>query len=179
MKLTGPRIISELRDKLPFGIGRHLYVVLGTYSRLERFESIDLVAAASRDGQPFPAPINLNRSLLNNLNDADARRLVSEEALYPQTLRNHLNQALSTLLESRLQVNPLLIIKQLELVFAYGLDLSTFRTAATNQNHILLLLPGEWQSGRVILFHEADVRFHQTLPENLVAENHLWELTDA
>ena len=179
MKLTGPQIISELRERLPFAMGRHLYVVLGSYSQLEHFERVDLTAASNRNGQPFPTPVNLNRQLLDSMDDANLRRLVSEEAHYPQAVRNHLNQALESLLNTILQTEPLLIIKQVELVFAYGLDLSIFRTAATNQSHLLLLLPGVWLSSRVVLFHEADARFHQMLPENLVAENHLWELVDA
>jgi hypothetical protein len=179
MKLTGPQIISELRDRLSLTMGRHLYVVLGGYGQLEHFEQIDLATATNRNGQPFPAPINLNRRLLDSMDDASLRRLVNEEARYPQAVRSRLNQALHSLLDTLLQVHRLLIIKHVELVFAYGIDLSIFRTAAANQSHLLLLLPGVWQSGRVILFHEANARFHQTLPENLVAENHLWELNDA
>jgi len=77
-----------------------------------------------------------------------------------------------------LQARPFVILKQLELLFAYELDLSVFRTRATNQSHILLLLPGERRGDHVVLFHEADARFHRTIPPNLIAENHLWELTD-
>jgi hypothetical protein len=178
MKLTGPQIISELREHLPSTVGRHLYVVLGGYNQLERFERIDLAAAADRDGQSFPSPHNLNRCLLDSLADAELRRLIKEEALYPQAVRNSLNRALQTLLDAMLRSQTLLILKQVELVFAYGLDLSVFRTSAVNQSHLLLLLPGVWQASRVVLFHEAEARFQHMLPENLVAENHLWELTD-
>ena len=179
MKVTGPQIISALRERFPVTMGRHLYVVLGDYNQLAHFERLDLAAATKRDGQPFPAPINLNRQLLDRMEDANLRRLVNDEARLPQTVRNQLNLSLQSLLDHMLQAAPLLIVKQVELLFAYSLDLGILRTAATNQHHLLLHLPGQVQSRRVVLFHEADARFHQVLPENLVAENHLWELIDA
>jgi hypothetical protein len=74
--------------------------------------------------------------------------------------------------------NHLLILKHLELSFAYSLNLSVFRTRATNQHHILLLLPGERRGEGITLFHEADPRFHRSLPGNLIADNHIWELKD-
>ena len=39
----------------------------------------------------------------------------------------------------------------------------------------LLLLPGRRSSGRIIMFHEMD-EGNYTLPTNLIAENHLWEI---
>ena len=41
MKLSGHEINSQLRQKLEMPTGRHLYVVLGTYERLERYEKVD------------------------------------------------------------------------------------------------------------------------------------------
>src|ERR1035438_6411188 len=41
MKLSGHQINSNLRQKLEMPTGRHLYVVLGTYERLERYERVD------------------------------------------------------------------------------------------------------------------------------------------
>lgn len=178
MKLTGPEIISTLREQLTFTIGRHLYVVLGSYAQLRTFEQVDLTAAVTRDGTPLPAPINLNRRLLDTIDDATLRRLMSDEARLPKSVRAQLDLALRQLLDSLFRTDSLVILKQVEILFAYGLDLSAFRTAATNQNHLVLLLPGAWVSDRVHLFHEADARFHRTLPENLVAENHIWELTN-
>lgn len=178
MKFTGPEIISKLREQLSFTIGRHLYVVLGTYAQLRTFETVDLSAATDRDGRGFPTPINLNRRLLDTIDDETLRRLMNDEARLPKSVRAQLDQALRALLDGLFRADSFVILKQVELLFAYGLDLSAFRTAATNQNHLLLLLPGAWISDRVHLFHEADDRFLQTLPENLVAENHIWELTD-
>jgi hypothetical protein len=41
MKLSGHEINSQLRQKLEMPTGRHLYVVLGTYERLECYEKVD------------------------------------------------------------------------------------------------------------------------------------------
>jgi hypothetical protein len=178
MNSTGPQIITELRDKLQFDIGRHLYSILGTYHQLEAFEQDDLRQAMLPGGAPFPCPVNLNRQLLANISDEDLRKLVRDEARRPLAVKRALNIALDTLLGSMLSEAKFLILKSVELVFAYDLELSLFRTRAANQNHILLLLPGQRRSDHVTIFHEASTRFHRTLPTNLIADNHLWELID-
>jgi hypothetical protein len=178
MKITGPQVISELREKLQFDIGRHLYGLLGTYAQLAEFEQADLAQARDPQGDPFPAPINLNRELLARIGDDDLRQLVHDEARRPQAIQRRLGQELDNLLGDLLQKDHLLILKHLELTFAYSMDLSVFRTRATNQNHILLLLPGERRGEHITLFHEAGPRFHRSPPGNLIADNHLWELMD-
>ena len=40
MKQSGHEINSQLRQKLEMPTGRHLYVVLGTYDRLDRYEPL-------------------------------------------------------------------------------------------------------------------------------------------
>lgn len=178
MKITGPQIITELREKLRFSMGRHLYGVLGTYGQLTQFEQGDLAQAQTPHGNPFPQPINLNRELLARIGDDDLRRLVRDEARRPQAVQRRLGQELDNLLSELLQNDHLLILKQLEITFAYSLDLGVFRTRATNQNHILLLFPGERRGEHITLFHKADPRYHRSLPTNLIADNHLWELKD-
>ena len=178
MKIAGPQVISELRDKLQFSMGRHLYGVLGTYAQLAQFEQAHLAQARDPRGNPFPQPINLNHDLLARIGDDDLRRLVRDEARRPQAVQRRLGQELDSLLSEMLRGNHLLILKQLELTFAYGLDLGVFRIRATNKNHILLLLPGERRGEHITLFHEADRRFQRSLPANLIADNHLWELKD-
>lgn len=178
MKITGPQIISELREKLQFDIGRHLYGVLGSYAQLEQFEKTDLARARNPQGDLFPKPLNLNRELLARISDDDLRRLIKDEARYPQAVQRNLNQKFDQMLSDLLSAPPsgLLTLKQVELLFTYNLDLSVLRTRASNQNHILLLLPGQRRGDQIIIFHETEPRFHRTLPGNLIADNHLWEL---
>ena len=178
MKMSGPQAISELRDKLRFSVGRHLYGVLGTYAQLAEFEQSDLAHARDPHGEEFPQVIDLNRELLARISDDLLRRLVRDEARRPQAVQSRLGQELTRLLRQLLQTTDFLILKQMELVFAYGLDLSVFRTHASNENHLLLLLPGERRGEHVALFHAPDPRFHRSLPPNLIADNHLWELKD-
>ena len=178
MKLGGPQVVTQLREKLHFAVGRHLYGVLGTYAGLHAFERDALAQALLPDGTPFPAPVNLNAALLASIGDADLRQMVQDEARRPQAVQNRLNQALNGLLGTLLAERDFIILKQLELLFAYSLDLSVFRTRASNQSHILLLLPGARQGEQVVLFREADARFHRVLIPNLIADNHLWELAE-
>ena len=176
--MNGPGVTSALRQKLQFQAGRHLYGVLGTYARLEQFENADLAHALDPGGQPFPPPVNLNHELLARIGDGELSALARDEARRPQAVHRQLNQELNALLMDLLQQRNFVILKQIELLFAYPLDLSLLRTLGANENRILLLLPGQRRGEQVILFHEAEPRFHRTIPPNLIADNHLWELSD-
>jgi hypothetical protein len=48
---------------------------------------------------------------------------------------------------------------------------------AADEDRVLLLLPGRRSRGRIIMFHEMDEGDY-TLPTNLIAENHLWEIRE-
>jgi hypothetical protein len=75
-----------------------------------------------------------------------------------------------------LRENDLLVLAHLELLFAYNLELSPLRTLATDAKRILLLLPGQRRQDKVILFPDLDEE-QCVLPTNLIAENHLWEIS--
>ena len=179
MKVSGPQMPGELREKLQFNVGRHLYGILGSYAQLADFEETVLTHAKDPRGDRYPRPANLNHDLLARIGDEDLRKLVQAEARRPRTIQRRLGQELDSLLRERLEEHWFLVLKQFELLFTYGLDLSVFRTRATDQKHVLLLLPGARIGDHVTLFHEADSRFQRTLPPNLIADNHLWELKDA
>jgi len=179
MKYTGPQITTLLRENLRVPVGRHLYAVLGAYAQLEQFERETLCQMTLPDGRKCPQALNLNRALMDRLGDADLRSLVRSEAKRPQAVQRRLNLELDALLAGCLEHEHFLALKQIELVFAYQLDLQTLRARASNQNHILLLLPGEVRGDHVTLFTEAGARFQRELPGQLIAENHLWELADA
>ncbi len=178
MKVGGPQAISQLREKLQFDIGRHLYGVLGTYGQLRRFEQENLAQAQDHRNQQFPTPINVNRELLRRIGDGDLRQLVAKEGKLYHAIGNRLGQEFAALLKDYLQHSDLAILKHVEMLFAYNLDLSVLRTQASNQSHILLLLPAERRGEHIIIFHEAAPRFHRSIPPNLIADNHLWELSD-
>ena len=174
--LSGPQIISILCKQLQNQSGRHLYVILGSYALIEAFVKNDLTPAKTSDGLPFPKPVNFNQELLAQIEDEALRRMVRDEIRRPQAVESQLNQAFEHLLRNRFEKQFFLIVDQCELMFAYKLDLSKLRTYATNQNHILLLLPGKQVSSQILLFHEAEQRFQTQFPGQLVTENNLWEL---
>ena len=68
-----------------------------------------------------------------------------------------------------------MILSNLEILFAYHLELSLLRTMAADDNRILLLLPGKRIGGKVIMFPEWEEGDYM-LPTNLIADNNLWEL---
>lgn len=178
MKLSGHEINSQLRQKLEMPTGRHLYVVLGTYDRLDRYERVDFREARSPSGQKLGDAVNVNHTLLDRINDDELKRLVQTEASRTESVKDRLAKELDTLVAERLNGGSFLAIKNLEILFAYDLELNCLRIRATNQKHILILLPGEKVGDRITLFHEAQAQNHRTLPTNLVPENHLWELSE-
>lgn len=183
MKLTGPQITTVLRENLQIQSGRHLYGVLGKYAQLEAFE-LDILSHASLSTQepslhndfPIPKVINLNFALLETIGDQDLKDLVASEGKRPLAIQRRLNLTFDNLLAKLFASSHFIILKQIEMLFAYDLDLQTIRARATNQNHIMLLLPGEKRGDHVALFTEASARFHRELPFQLIADNHLWEL---
>jgi len=179
MKLKGMQIITNLRESLQVEIGRHLYAVLASYGQLEAFEKNELAQARRIDGTALPEAINLSRSLLDRIGDSDSRDLVKQEGKYPIGVKRRLGNELDALLAGLLSQEHFIVLKNLELLFAFDLELETLRARANNQNHILLLLPGEKRGDHVTLFSEAEGRFHRQLPFQLIAENHLWELDHA
>ncbi len=80
-------------------------------------------------------------------------------------------------LRANLTGKGILVLSNLEMLFAYHIELSLLRTMAADEDRVLLLLPGRRSHCRIIMFHEMDEGDY-TLPTNLIAENHLWELRD-
>ncbi len=175
-KVSGQQVTNLLRENLQVDIGRHLYAVLGSYERLTAFEAKDLAHFRFPGDTPFPPAINLNAALLSRLGDDDLKGLVKNEGKRPLAIQRRLSLEFDTLLAALLEKNRCIAIKQIELLFAFGLPLEAFRARATNQNHILLLLPGEIRGDHVMLFAQSRTQFHRTLPDQLITANHLWEL---
>lgn len=179
MKMTGTQIIQELARNIKNEIGRHLYGVLGTYAQLEIFKESNLPHLKTVDGIAVPPPVNLNRAFLEKFSDEFLRELVRSESKKQTAVQNKLEKAFSNLLSELLLQDKVLVLEQIELLFAYQMDLQILRTHAANQNHIILLLPGEFSQSGVHLFTEASAQFQRALPPQLITENHLWEITDA
>jgi len=167
-------IIEALRSKLMVPTGRHLYGVLGTYPALKRFAE-KLQQAKTPYGKPFLAPLSVTRGILNAIPDDEFRSLVVNEARRPEPIAAHVAQAFETFLRAHLKENGLVVLESLEILFAYGSDLSLLRTLATDAHRILLLLPGRRKNGWIVMFPDQEDD-NCTLPTNLIAENHLWEL---
>lgn len=169
-------IIEALRSKLTMPGGRHLYGVLGSYSALRRF-SKKLKQAKAPEGKPFPEPLSVNRGILDSIPDNEFRRLVENEAKRPEPTAAHVSKAFEKFLRSKLRGKGLIVLGNLELLFAYHVELNLLRTIAADDDRVLLLLPGRRSSGKIIIFPDYD-EGRYTLPTNLVAENHLWELKE-
>lgn len=172
--MTDADIIVSLRNKLAVPIGRHLYGVLGSYRALRSFAE-NLQQASDLDGQPFRPPLSVTRGILESIPDAEFKRLASDEARRPEPVAKHVSRAFESFLRNSLRDGHLLALCDLELLFAYNVELSPFRTLATDEHRLLLLLPGKRERGGIVMFPElGDGRY--SLPSNLIAEDHLWQL---
>lgn len=167
-------IIEALRGKLSISSGRHLYGVLGSYSSLEQFAG-KLRQAKTADGKHFPGPMNVNRGILEAIPDDEFRNLVKNEAKRPEPTAAHVARAFEIFLRSKLRAKGLVVLANMELLFACHLELNLLRTMAADEDRIILLLPGKRSGGIVVMFPELNEGSY-TLPSNLIAENHLWEL---
>lgn len=174
--LNGAQIISRLKEQLLNQSGRHMYLVLGSYTQLEQFEQGYLCQALLPNGQPFPPSVNFNLELLARIEDERLRQMVKNETRTPQTVVSQLNRAFDLLLREHFSSGSFLILKQCELMFAYNLDPTKLRTYATNQNHLLLLLPGRYLGNQIVVFQGTDPRFEKIFSSQLVTENNLWEI---
>ena len=169
-------IIEALRSKLSVASGRHLYGVLGPYAALGKFVR-KLRQAKPPDGKSSPKPLSVNRGILDAIPDDEFRTLVENEAKRPEPTAAHVARAFEKFLRSKLRGKGLIVLSNLEMLFAYHLELNLLRTMAADDDQILLVLPGMRGSGRIIMFPELDEGSY-TLPTNLIASDHLWELKD-
>jgi hypothetical protein len=169
-------IIETLRSKLSIPGGRHLYGVLGSYTALQAFAK-KLVQARTMDGRTFPKPLNVNRGILDTIPDDEFRQLVENEAKKPEPTAAHVAKAFGSFLRSKLRGKGLVVLANLETIFAYHLELNLLRTLAADEDRILLLLPGKRSGGRIVMFPNWEGAEY-ALPTNLIASDHLWELKD-
>jgi len=109
--------------------------------------------------------------------DDEFQHLVRNEAKRPEPTVAHIQKAFESFLRSKLKGKGLVILQDLELVFAYNLELNMLRTLAADADRVLLLLPGRRTGGSITMYPDWEGGNYR-LPTNLIAENHLWELND-
>jgi hypothetical protein len=178
-------VIQTLQSRLALPVGRHLYGALGSYPALERFAG-KLQQANGPDGKAFPVPFNVNRRILQTIPDDQFKTLVENEPKTPEPIAQYVAASFESFLKSAVKENGMVVLASLEMLFVYNLELNLLRTLATDANRILLLLPGKRSYGKIIMFPELQEDSNAllpgetsyTLPTNLIAEDHLWELSD-
>lgn len=143
MKFSDPDVNAALKGKLENQAGRHLYIILGTYDALERYERVAYPELRASDGARLPKPINVSRSLLDKFQDEELQKLAGSELRQINHIKDRLYTEFDQMLVDALQAAAVLTLKQVELLFAFDVELDRIRIRAVNQKHILLLLPGE------------------------------------
>jgi len=136
-ELKDTEIIEALLSKLRIAAGRHLYGVVGSYDALERFAP-RLCEVTMPDGSPFPEPVSVTAGVLSVIPQDEFTRLAAEEARYPEAVRARVNRAFEEFLRSTLK-QGMVVMKDLEILFAYDVDLSSLRALSTDRQRALLL----------------------------------------
>ena len=167
-------IIIALRNKLDRPVGRHLYGVLGTYDALDKFESV-LKGTKTSNGVLFSNPVSVNKGIINAFSDNEFRSIVKDEARRPEPTRASIKKAFEQFLRKQFAEKDILILKDLEILFPYNIDLNPLRTLATDEERLILLLPGRQSGERLIMYPNIEGEYK--IPKALIAENHLWEVT--
>jgi len=176
MKLKPTEILTSLYNNLKIPSGRHLYAVLGSYASLETFTKDTLCQAKLADGSAFPKPISVNKMLLNSFEDDSLDEIIIKESKRPKYTQSVLDKIMDNFLREQFNTTNFIILQHLELVFAYSLDLSKLRRWAANQNHILVLLPGEIRNQQIYLFDDPFTGKSIKFDNQLFSENNIWEL---
>lgn len=169
-------IIENLRVHLSRKTGRQLYGVVGSYKALAEFAE-QLHKAKDAEGNKFRKPLSVTRSVLELIPDEEFRELADREAQMPRPTATNVRRAFEALIQSKQKTKGLLTLNDLELLWAYNIEFGKLRSLAADSFQVLLLLPGRLESGRVMMYPEAG-EGRYTLPSPLIAEDHLWELSD-
>jgi hypothetical protein len=69
----------------------------------------------------------------------------------------------------------MVVMKDLEILFAYDVDLSPLRALSTDRQRALLLLPGKRTGEKITMFPGSGDIF---LPVDLIANDHIWTLQE-
>jgi hypothetical protein len=104
--------------------------------------------------------------------DDEFRRLAEDEAKRPEPTAAHVSRAFGRFLRDSLKEAKVTVLADLEMLFAYNIELNLLRTMAADEDKVLLLLPGNRFGGRIVMFHEMQEGDY-ALPTNLIADNHL------
>jgi hypothetical protein len=169
-------VVQALAAKLAIPTGRHLYGVIGRYPALDRF-SAKLTGTKLPDGTKVERTVSVTAEVLNGMADDDFRRMVADEAKRPEVVAAEVQRAFNAFLRGVARRQRLVVLANLEIVFAYHVELNLLRTLAADDIRFLLLLPGGITNGKPMLFEEqTEARY--VLPANLIAENHLWVIED-
>src|SRR5215475_13576883 len=116
--MKAAEIVEILLAKLALPGGRHLYGVLGSYAQLEAFAK-ELVKARLPESGRFPAPLSVNRGILDSIPDDEFRKLALDEAKWPEPTAAHVARAFEQFLRKNLRGKGLVVLAHLEMLFAY------------------------------------------------------------
>ena len=166
--------LLQFRGKLRNQVGRHIYGFVGERKALERLER-ELGMMTTPFGRPMPPPVSLNLAVLSRVPRPRLESLARREEFSAEAIYRELNVAFKDFVAEYFGGNDILLLKDLELLFHYEVELNYVRGVSMDRRHTAFLLPGRCDGPHIRLYSHSDNDGYPFYPD-LITRGHLWEI---
>ena len=167
--------LRTFRAKLANQIGRHVYAFVGDNQTLELLEGYLGMLRTPQGGLPLPEATSLNRVVLERLPQPRVQALARREPLQRAAIYQELTRAFQGFVQDYFTRRNILILKDFELLFHYGVELRFLRSISIDRRHTALLVPG-WRRGDRIFAYAWEEQEGWEFYPGLVVPQEIWEV---
>jgi len=171
-ELSPIEALVRFQERLKGQVGRHIYAFVGEVEALQAVEE-GLGQLAGPQGRTLPPPVRLSLVVLGRLSQARLQTLVRRERFSSQAIYQELNRAFKEFINEHFQREEVLIAKDFELLFYYGVELGLVRSLSTDRRHTAFLVPGRAEGGAIRLYAGQDSKGYDFYP-GLVNQEDIW-----
>ncbi len=169
------KAIRIFRARLANKIGRHVYAFVGDSQTLEVLEGYLGMLRTPQGGLPLPKATSLNRVVLERLPQPRLEALARREPLQRAAIYQELTEAFQGFIQDHFRRWNILILKDFELLFHYGVELGYLRGVSIDRRHTALLIPGRRRGNRVLAYGWDEREGWEFYP-GLVVPQEIWEV---
>jgi hypothetical protein len=167
--------IRLFRAELASQIGRHIYAFVGDGQALELLEGYLGRLRTPQKGLPLPGITSLNRVVLERIPQPRLEALARREALQGTAIYRELSRSFQSFVHDYFSREDILIIKDFELLFRYGVELGLQRSVSIDRRHTALLIPGRRNGDRIFAYARGGQGGWEFYP-GLAAPQGIWEV---
>lgn len=164
--------LARFQGRLKGQMGRHIYAFVGGMEALRAVEE-GLAQLTTPQRIALPPPVRLNLAVLGRLSHARLQSLARRERFSSQAIYQELNRAFKEFISEYFQQEDLLMAKDFELLFYYGVELGFVRSLSTDRRHTAFLVPGRAEGGVIKFYAGPDSQGYDFCP-GLVNQEDIW-----